>query len=87
MKIAFTGAQMDRADLLRQDPAALAAAMASPFSRVLRLHGLDPEVTPEGTVNVTCSRSQSVVAAPVALSANDVPPFSTCSLPPAAPLK
>ena len=48
MKIAFTGAEMDRADLLRQDPAALAAAMASPFSRVLRLHGLDPEVTPDG---------------------------------------
>ncbi len=46
--IAFTGAGMDRADPLRVDADALAAAIGSPFSRLLRLNGLDPEIDEQG---------------------------------------
>lgn len=48
MEIAFTGARIDRVDAVRQDKDALGAALGSPFSRLLRLHGLNPEVSPEG---------------------------------------
>lgn len=48
MQIAFTGAALDRADAMRQDAAALSAAMGSPFSKLLRLNGLDPIPEPDG---------------------------------------
>lgn len=51
MQIAFTGAVIDRADLLRQDEPALAAAMGSPLSRLLRLNGLDPSAEPDGRLS------------------------------------
>jgi NAD+ diphosphatase len=38
----FTGAGLDRADHLRQDPAALAAALGHPAARLLVLDGADP---------------------------------------------
>jgi NAD+ diphosphatase len=38
----FTGAGLDRADHLRLDPARLAALMASPDARLLRLDAVDP---------------------------------------------
>lgn len=50
MKIAFTGATIDRADPLRQDAAALAAALGSPNSRLLRLNGIDPLAEPDGNL-------------------------------------
>jgi NAD+ diphosphatase len=40
----FTGATIDRADRLRADPEALAAAMGDWRARLLVLHGLDPQV-------------------------------------------
>lgn len=49
-QIGFTGAKIDRADLVRTNQEALNAAMSSPFSRLLRLHGLDPAVEPDGTL-------------------------------------
>ncbi|MEI9927914.1 MAG: NAD(+) diphosphatase [Sphingomonas sp.] len=48
MKPGFTGATLDRADALRNDPEALAAAIADPRARLLRLTALDPEVTDAG---------------------------------------
>lgn len=50
-KIGFTGAKIDRADLVRTNKEALGAAMASPFSRLLRLHGLDPVAEPDGRLS------------------------------------
>ena len=44
----FTGATLDRADSLRNDPDALAAAIMDPRARLLRLRMLDPELTSEG---------------------------------------
>jgi len=43
----FTGATIDRADALRNDPDAIARALADPAARTLRLEGLDP-VAAEG---------------------------------------
>lgn len=40
----FTGGTLDRADRLRHDPAALAAAMADPRARLLTLRALDPPI-------------------------------------------
>ena len=42
----FTGAPLDRADPIRQDPEALAAALADPAARLLRMDGIDPVVGP-----------------------------------------
>ena len=50
-QIGFTGAKIDRADLVRTNTEELNAAMNSPFSRLLRLHGLDPQVEPDGTLS------------------------------------
>jgi NAD+ diphosphatase len=46
--IGFTGSPLDRADRLRQDPAALAAARADPAARLLVMPGYDPLVTADG---------------------------------------
>ena len=40
----FTGGTLDRGDPVRNDPEALARAMANPRGRLLRLTRLDPEV-------------------------------------------
>ncbi|MFW2830667.1 NAD(+) diphosphatase [Sphingomonas sp. ID0503] len=42
--IGFTGATIDRADAIRQDPEAIARALADPNARLLDLEGLDPVV-------------------------------------------
>lgn len=47
--IAFAGAQLDRADAIRNDPARLAALMDW-RARLLRLDGLLPVVTPDNTL-------------------------------------
>ncbi len=47
--IAFAGAALDRADHIRSDPERLAALMDW-RARLLRLDGLDPEISPEGTL-------------------------------------
>ena len=48
--LAFAGAPIDRADHIRSDPAALTALMDW-RARLLRLDGLDPAITPEGTLD------------------------------------
>jgi len=46
--IGFTGGTLDRADRERDDPEALAAALADPAARLLRLRALEPEVDAAG---------------------------------------
>lgn len=46
--VGFTGARLDRADRERNDPQALAAALADRRARLLKLDGLEPEVDGEG---------------------------------------
>lgn len=48
-KIAFGGSPLDRADHVRADPQALARLM-TPAARLLLLDGLEPQITPEGTL-------------------------------------
>jgi NAD+ diphosphatase len=48
--LAFAGAELDRADHIRSDPAALEALMDW-RARLLRLDGLDPVITPEGALS------------------------------------
>lgn len=47
--IAFAGSRLDRADHVRNDPAALDALMTW-RARLLRMDGLDPVLTPDGTL-------------------------------------
>ncbi|MBU3077996.1 NAD(+) diphosphatase [Sphingomonas quercus] len=47
----FTGSALDRADPIRQDPAALAAARADAGARLLRMDGIDPVVGPDGLLD------------------------------------
>jgi NAD+ diphosphatase len=46
----FTGGTLDRADALRQDPAAIAALLADPGSRLLRLDAFEPVVEEDGSL-------------------------------------
>ncbi|MFV1918489.1 NAD(+) diphosphatase [Sphingomonas sp. MJ1 (PH-R8)] len=46
--IGFTGGTLDRADRERDDPEALAAALADPRAQLLRLRALEPEVDADG---------------------------------------
>jgi NAD+ diphosphatase len=49
----FTGGTLDRADHLRHDSDALAAAMGNWQARLLRLHDFEPEVTDDGRLGWT----------------------------------
>lgn len=49
--IGFTGGTLDRADRLRHDPEALAAAMSDWRARLLRLDGLTPAITDSGSLD------------------------------------
>lgn len=49
----FTGGLLDRADHLRHDDHALAAAMGNWQARLLKLHAWEPEVTDEGQLGWT----------------------------------
>ena len=49
MKIAFAGSQLDRADQIRTDPAALEGLM-NWRARLLKLDGLDPVISPDSTL-------------------------------------
>jgi NAD+ diphosphatase len=49
----FTGSPLDRADRLRHDPDALAAAIADPRARLLVLRNFEPEATDEGRLRWT----------------------------------
>ena len=49
----FTGGLLDRADRLRHDADALAAAMGNWQARLLKLHAFEPEVTEDGRLGWT----------------------------------
>lgn len=49
----FTGGLLDRADRLRHDEDALAAAMGNWQARLLKLQNYEPEVTPDGQLGWT----------------------------------
>jgi NAD+ diphosphatase len=49
----FTGGMLDRADRLRHDEEALAAAMGNWQARLLKLHAWEPEVTDDGQLGWT----------------------------------
>ncbi|WP_294303229.1 NAD(+) diphosphatase [uncultured Sphingomonas sp.] len=46
----FTGGWLDRSDAVRGDEPALAAALANPRARLMRLVGGDPAVDPDGAI-------------------------------------
>lgn len=48
--IGLVGSPLDRADALRADPAAIAALVVAPGSKLLRLDGLDPSVDAQGNL-------------------------------------
>jgi NAD+ diphosphatase len=50
LDIAFAGSRLDRADHVRSDPEAL-RRLLTPRARLLRLNGLDPVMTGEGTLD------------------------------------
>jgi NAD+ diphosphatase len=47
----LTGSPLDRADTIRNDPEALGLAMSDWHSRLLRLDGIDPVLSEEGTLS------------------------------------
>lgn len=47
----FTGATIDRADAVRQDPEAIARARSDPAARLLEMDGLDPVLGPDGSLS------------------------------------
>ena len=51
LKPGFTGSPLDRADALRNDPDALAAATSDWRARLLRLDGIDPVLGDSGTLS------------------------------------
>jgi NAD+ diphosphatase len=51
LKPGLTGSTLDRADPLRQDPDALAAAMADWRARLLRMDGIDPVLDDQGNLS------------------------------------
>ena len=50
MEVGFTGGTLDRADRLRHDPEALAAALGDWRARLLKLHAWEPEVADDGAL-------------------------------------
>ena len=50
MKVGFTGGTLDRADSQRSEPEQLAAMIADPRARLLRLTRLEPELGPDGAL-------------------------------------
>ena len=67
----FTGGTLDRADRLRHDEEALAAAMGNWQSRLLNLHALEPEVTADGRLGWTMLTEASDEAEFVLLGLDD----------------
>lgn len=66
----FTGGTLDRADALRHDPQALAAALDW-RTRVLRLDGLTPSVTDDGRLDWTSLADMPDGAEPILLGLDD----------------
>ncbi len=67
----FTGGRLDRADRLRQDPEALAAALARPDTRLLRLDGLTPRAGADGRLAWDTLADMPAGAVPILLGLED----------------
>jgi len=75
----FTGSPLDRADHLRHDPEALAAAMGDWRARLLRLDGFDPLVSDDGRLEWTSIADTPADAELVFLGLIDGKPhFAAC---------
>ena len=81
----FTGGLLDRADRLRHDADALAAAMGSWQARLLRLDGGQPEVTEEGRLGWTMLAEAPDEAEFVLLGLDNGRPRFAALLPDAGP--
>lgn len=67
----FTGGTLDRADALRHDADALAAALGDWRGRLLKLDGFMPEATEEGRLGWTSLADMPDNAAPILLGLDD----------------
>ena len=65
--IGFTGGTLDRADALRHSPEGLAAALADPRARLLRLDGLMPDGLEQGQLGWTSTAELANDAEPILL--------------------
>lgn len=81
----FTGGTLDRADRLRHDAQALAAAMGNWQSRLLRLNNGQPEVTDDGRLAWTMLTEAPDEAEFVLLGLDDERPRFAALLPDAGP--
>lgn len=79
--IGFTGNTLDRADGLRHDPEAFAAAASDWRARLLKLDGLLPEITDEGRLAWTTLADLPDDAAPILLGLEDGRPHFAAYLP------
>ena len=68
--LGFTGGRLDRADALRHDPAALAAALAGD-ARLLVLDGLMPAITDDGHLRWASLDAMAEGAEPILLGLED----------------
>ena len=80
----FTGSPLDRADRLRHDADALAAAMGDWRARLLQLDGFDPEVTDDGRLGWTSLADAPDDAELVLLGLIDGTPHFAAAIPGAA---
>ncbi|WP_267381353.1 MULTISPECIES: NAD(+) diphosphatase [unclassified Sphingomonas] len=79
--IGFTGNPLDRADALRHDAAALAAATVDWRARLLRLDGLMPGTTDDGRLAWTSMADLPDGAEPVLLGLDDGRPCFAAAIP------
>jgi NAD+ diphosphatase len=79
--IGFTGNTLDRADTLRHDVAAFAAAASDWRARLLKLDGLMPDVTEEGRLAWTTLADLPDDAVPILLGLDEGRPHFTAFLP------
>ena len=81
----FSGYPLDRADALRDDKEALAALLAHPDARLLRLDGLEPVPSPEGGLSwgTIEEAAAGVMLALLGLDERRRPHFAALADPPA----
>ncbi|WP_414899791.1 NAD(+) diphosphatase [Sphingomonas flavalba] len=70
----FTGSPLDRADRLRDDPAAFDTALADPRARLLRLDGIDPVLDDAGRLCWTTLADRQAGGALLLLGLHDGAP-------------
>jgi NAD+ diphosphatase len=79
--IGFTGGRLDRADAIRHDPTAFAAAVADRRARLLKLHHYLPEVDGDGALGWTSLADAPDEATLVLLGLDDGAPRFAAAMP------